>query len=308
LPYLLPLPESGKSFDEIQSDYQEKGEYIETDFGKVFITTTGDANNEAMVLVHSFGGSSNNWVRVIDKLVEQEFFVIAIDLPGFGVSERQDGAVYSHEKYAKVIKQVTDALNIEKAVFVGHSMGVNVLLWVYKIYPEIVDSFVFVDGNNVAMQSSSTLVNNVLVQPYFQRGLRQILLRSLSKDRIRGILESAVYKKETVNEELIERYFVGLSHKGWDQSLISLALSANQNVITKDEVNNIKVPTLILWGKEDAWISLQDGLVFSRLFSEADFVVIPEAGHLVMEEEPELLSLAVRSFFMKQGSKIQEDQ
>ncbi len=92
-----------------------------------------------LVFLHYFGGSSQSWRGVIDAL-ENDFYCLAPDLRGFGKS--QDGASFEIEDYAQDIIDLTDALDVEGYILIGHSMGGKIALEIAARKPEGLRSLV----------------------------------------------------------------------------------------------------------------------------------------------------------------------
>jgi pimeloyl-ACP methyl ester carboxylesterase len=79
---------------------------------------------------------------------------------------------------------------------------------------------------------------------------------------------------------------------------------AQADSVFTDEVqllySRITQPVLILWGKEDAWIPLDRGKLLHEMIPDSLFHIIPDAGHLVIEEQPELLVEKIQSFLLNE--------
>ncbi len=301
LPYLLPLPEQNNlSGEEFVRQYNREGEFLETDNGRIYIKSNGSTADPAIVLVHGFGGSAVIWRTIAPQLAKKGYYVISIDIPPFGLSEKDATKAYSHESLAHTIKQVLDLKSIKKAIFIGHSMGANILLWYYKEYRGMVERLVFVDGNNNTENDILEFKSLLKNQYIFQSG-RQLSQRLISKERIHALLTSATYKDEVVTEEMIQAYSEVYKTKDWDSGLLAFIRDSSRNNIPHDLLKTVTVPTLIIWGKEDSWIPLEEGIQFSRYFALHDLVVFSDIGHLPMEETPELFIITVSNFLKKEN-------
>lgn len=305
-PFIVPLPEqSNLSVEDFVSQNNKRGELLETNTGRIYIETEGSSKDPAIVLVHGLGGSSVTWRKFAPEISKKGYYVISIDLPPFGLSEKDATKALTHEALAQTIKQVLDFKEIQKATFIGHSMGVNILLWYYKQYPEMVDRFVFIDGHNSNgedLQHTRLLLGN---QYFFQLG-RQFLQRALSKERVSSLLRSATYKDEFVTDELLSAYMETYKIKDWDAGFLAFTRDSQGNDIPDNFLKTISVPTLIVWGKEDSWIPLQKGISFSKYFIAGDLVVFPDVGHLPMEEAHALFSLTISNFLEKENSRVEQ--
>jgi len=90
--------------------------------GTLFIDDGGPATGTAVVLVHSFGGSSAHWQAQLEHL-RQSRRAIAFDLRGHGLSDPPSDSNYYVQSLAKDISAVVDSLDLDKFILVGHSMG-----------------------------------------------------------------------------------------------------------------------------------------------------------------------------------------
>src|SRR5687767_8139688 len=129
------------------------GRLLSVDGIRVFVHHQGHAaarvgpRRPPLLLVHGFMVSHFEWRHIIPALVAAGHEVIAIDLPGFGESDRPPVAEYGYDAPAwlRTITGVLDALDVERATFVGHSMGGAMSLYTAANRPERVDRMVLID-------------------------------------------------------------------------------------------------------------------------------------------------------------------
>lgn len=117
--------------------------YADMDGVKIHFKTCGDGD-KSIVFVHGFGCNMKAWDYQVKDL-SKDYNLVFIDLPGYGKSDKPD-TEYNLDFFAKAVKTVTDDLNIEKAIFVGHSLGTPICRQVYFNYPEKVTALCDVDG------------------------------------------------------------------------------------------------------------------------------------------------------------------
>lgn len=98
-------------------------------------TFRGDNRNLAVIFLHGFMGSSEDWREAVAAL-EERFFCVAVDLPGHGASLDLPAEDYSFEAAARAVIQAMDRLGIEHATFVGYSMGGRLALYLALRHPE----------------------------------------------------------------------------------------------------------------------------------------------------------------------------
>ena len=98
-----------------------------------------------MVLIHGFGSNTYTWRRNVDEL-GRRFRVFAIDLKGFGLTEKPKDGQYHLSAYTEHLLAFLDELKLEKPVLVGNSMGGAVALRLALLYPDRVGGIVLVDA------------------------------------------------------------------------------------------------------------------------------------------------------------------
>ena len=133
--YHLPAAE----FDEI--DYVFPTREIQVRNIKVVCIDEGEGP-QALLLIHGLGSNVKGWLRNIPAW-SQDFRVIAVDLPGYGKSDKGHYA-YSLSFYARVLTEMMDKLDLAEATFVGHSMGAQIAMVAAMQYPERVNKLVLI--------------------------------------------------------------------------------------------------------------------------------------------------------------------
>src|SRR5688572_26167661 len=123
-----------------------RGEERFATFGtnKVCYAITGAGSN-TVVLIHGWGGSKESWREQVSSL-DRHYRVLAIDLPGFGKSDKPK-TTYSMAFLADGVNTALQDVRVQKAVLVGFSMGSPVISAFYKKYPAKVAALVAVDGS-----------------------------------------------------------------------------------------------------------------------------------------------------------------
>ncbi|MDQ3880941.1 MAG: alpha/beta fold hydrolase [Chloroflexota bacterium] len=215
-----------------------------------------------VVLIHGLSGSARWWARNVDALAER-CRVYAVDLVGFGASRRRQRFVLAEA--AAVLAAWMDRLGLERASVVGHSMGGFVAAELAADFPERVARLVLVAP---------------AVLPYERRLWHPT----------RGLLRML-------------RHLPG----GFLPLLVADAVragpltvpSAARQLLTADlrpKLARIAAPTLVVCGARDALVPLAATGRLARQLPDAKLVVIPDAGHNTMWEQPEAFNRVVRGF------------
>lgn len=243
-----------------------------------------------LVLLHGFGGSTYSWRKVVPELAG-EFRTIAIDLHGFGWTERpKEADAYKRNGQVRLVKSVLDHLGIDSAVLVGHSYGAAVALSLATAHPERVHAMVLLDA---VSPSWMDVRKSRLTQ---SRTLARLLLPfALSREYIAHSLRGAYFDDSMVNEELVEIYRERMKVEGVLDAFVHLSTPpATPN--PPIELAAIQQPTLFLWGEDDLTIPVDVARPIALTVPNARFLTLPRCGHVPMEEQPEAVIRELRRF------------
>ncbi|MFM9166439.1 MAG: alpha/beta fold hydrolase, partial [Candidatus Limnocylindrus sp.] len=116
LPYLVDVPKGADADPAalLASAAAPGARIITADGVQSVIAEAGDPQDPALLLIHGFGGSTFGYREVMTPLAARGWHVIAIDLPGFGLSEKSWGRDYSHKAHATFALAVLDQLNVDR--------------------------------------------------------------------------------------------------------------------------------------------------------------------------------------------------
>ncbi|HEV7506979.1 MAG TPA: alpha/beta fold hydrolase [Thermoanaerobaculia bacterium] len=246
---------------------------------------------EPVVLLHGFGASSYSWRKVIPAL-SASHRVVAIDLNGFGYTERpRDLASYTREGQAALILGVMDALGIDRAHIAGHSYGGGLSLYLASTHSERFRTLILVDS------SAPTYPDDRRSRIASVRPLANLFLRAfaLRPSTVRRSLKASFFDGSLITPDLVKAYLDRVRIEGAEDAFYGLTVP--RRVPTpKVVLDQIRVPTLAVWGAEDHLISLATGRRSVARIPGSEFVVIENCGHMPMEEKPEELLKALLPF------------
>lgn len=214
-----------------------------------------------VVLVHGLSGSTRWWARNVPALARR-FRVYVVDLAGFGKSR---GQPFVLAEGARALIRWMDALGIERASFVGHSMGGHIVADLAADFPERVERLVLVDAAALPLNGRAWLPSRAWVP-----GLRHLpygFLPTLAADFLRaGAL--------TIAGAFLSLWRADISVK----------------------LGKIAAPTLIVWGEHDLLVPASFGKALSEAIRGARLVVIPNTSHNPMWERAEPFNALVAEF------------
>ena len=299
LPYLIPLgqPRAQISPDQIVSEH---GRFLDIGGVSIYVEEQNPESTQAMiVLVHGFGGSTFSWRHNAPFFAGQGYRVISLDMKGFALSHEDFASDYSHPAQARLLAEVLAGLGVDQAYLVGHSMGTSVMLHFAYLYPEEVLGLISVDGA-VNVDEGAIYPSALLNFPPFRRIGEVFLTRYGTEERVGRILRSAYYRQDIVTAEVVDGYHNRLVSGQWAQSLLAMTRDMSENTITFAP-EDFQFPTLILWGQNDTWVKRTDIDRWRDEIPSAEFHVIPETGHMLMEEDAELFNNMVLTFLQSHG-------
>jgi len=268
---------------------------IEIDGQAVHVEQSGAG--EPVVLLHGFGESTYSWRLVAPELATR-YRVIAVDLNGFGYTERRrDPAAYTIDGQMRLVLGVLDRLGVERAHFVGHSYGGGLTLWIAAHHPERVRSMALVD---------STLPRYSATRRSRAANLRAITYVYLRTVAMRpGYVQKSLrasYGDDTLaTPEVARAYLDRLRIEGIDDAYYGL-MAKNGVPSPEVDLGAIGAPALVIWGREDELTSVANGERFAAELPEARLAVIPDCGPSPMEERPRELLAALLPFLGAQSA------
>lgn len=251
-----------------------------------------------LLLIHGFGGSTFSW-REVQPALAADFDVVALDLSGFGYTERpKSDASYTVQAQAGLVLRLLDALGVSEADVAGHSYGAGLALHLAQTHPDRVRTLILVDGG-----PNEGAPANVATIPAFLRPLFACLLERffLTRDAIRGFLVGYVHRDEIVTDAVVDGYLARLRVEGLADTLNGLSESMNHRLPAID-LAVIGQPTLVIWGTHDGVFPISAGRRLAERIPDAAFVEFENSGHLPMEEEPERFVEVVRDFLVANGA------
>ncbi len=243
---------------------------------RVHFADRGPQGAKTVVLLHGFAASMDTWKDVMAALEKRGFRVIALDLKGFGWTDRPDGD-YSPQAQAKLVYELLDQRGVTTASFVAHSWGASVALAAAIAHPERVERLALYDAW-VYEEQLPTFFHWARAD-----GVGETMFALWYKERPDDKMAQAFYDPKLVTEKLVEDVEAALDRPG----AVAAALAAVRGqcyVELQSKYRTIKKPTMLLWGREDMVTTLRFGERLSKELSDAKLVVYPQCGHFPMIE------------------------
>lgn len=265
---------------------------------------------QPLVLVHGFGASIGHWRKNIPVLADAGYQVFAIDLLGFGGSDKP-ALDYTVELWVELLRDFW-AANIQRpAVFVGNSIGGLLCMMVLAQHPEIAAGGILLNpagGLNhrpeelnpplrFVMGTFSKLVGSKQFGGWMFNQVRQ-------KHRIRNSLRQVYRNPDAITDELVDLLHEPSCHPGAQQVFASV-LMAPPGPKPTELLPQIQVPLLVIWGEADPWTPIAGSKIYQSLVESqpVEFVSIPNTGHCPHDERPEVVNDLIIQWLDRQLGK-----
>lgn len=246
-----------------------------------------------LVLLHASSDNSQVWFRQLPAFTER-YRVLAVDLRGFGQSEAPEG-VYSTEIYARDVVGLLEALEIERAYFLGHSMGGSVARWAMALWSGRVDALVLANA-----------ANNRTSQPTWHQAMAALA------DEVERQGMSAI-----TGQRMLRLFAPGFAHRDPDAvaRYAAMRLSNDPHGYARTlrngrgqspapPLSGIACPVLLVTGDRDPLSSLEEAHQMAAQLRDGRLVVLDNCGHVSPLERPQEFNGAVLDFLAEVEARV----
>jgi len=254
----------------LTSQLSEFGKTREVNGVEVYYRESGNVNNPTLFFIHGFLGSSYDWIEMI-RYYDDNYHVIAIDLPGFGASEKSLNYNYSRENQADTVVELIKSLQLEDVTLVGHSMGGMISLMSAYKEPNLIKELILI--GSAGLESGGEpgalplFVYDYVVNNYYIQ--RTLFNTAYSPSEVEaGLVTDQMFK---------EMYYY--TSKIPAEIFAKFSLDADGGILT-DKFESILQPTFLLWGSDDGFVSVENGYIMDNRLPNSTLAVIDKAGHL----------------------------
>ncbi len=260
-----------------------------------YVDSAPSSRTDPIVLVHGLQDEADTWRHVFLPLARQRR-VLALDLPGFGRSDKR-ARRYSLDFFASMVLRWLDALDIQRASFIGNSMGAMVSEQIALTQPGRVRDLTLVDGT-LAIARQPAGPRGALLRRLFAGWLDRRYFAKLRQspqaayDTLRNYYGDLDALPQNDRDFLFQR----VNERVWDEGQRLAALSVQMNFVPffvrnmsaiKRGVPQLAMPTTVIWGSQDSVFPLENGPARASMQGGARYVEIVGAGHLPHQERPE---------------------
>jgi len=255
-------------------------------------TVVGDG--QPLVLVHGFGAAIGHWRNNIPAWAAAGYRVYALDLLGFGQSEKPD-LDYTIELWAQMLQEFWHSHIQVPAVWIGNSIGGLISLTVAAQAPEMAQGLVLLNcagGLNHRPEELRWPLNWMVAgftKLVATPGLGTFLFNQMRQPhRIKNTLKQVYGNPEAITEELVEILYRP-SCDPQAQRVFTRILAAPPGPRIADLLPQVKAPLLVIWGETDPWTPVKGGKIFQAWGEHhpVKFITLPKTGHCPHDERPD---------------------
>lgn len=247
-----------------------------------------EGEGPVIVLIHGTGASLHTWEDWTKDLIE-DYRVIRLDLPAYGLTGQDPQKRYSSKDYVDLLDAFLAELNVDQFHLAGNSLG-GLISWLYASYhPEKLNKLILLDPSGFPFKNTPMVIK-LAKTPVLNNFVRYVTPRSFIEKNIKEVY----YDHSLIKASTIDRYYDLTLFEGNRDAFIDRAYIEREDY--RDRLTLIKSPTLILWGENDAWIPVSDAPKFKASIENAQVVIMPKTGHVPMEERPKESLAIVKAF------------
>ncbi|GIM29044.1 alpha/beta hydrolase [Clostridium polyendosporum] len=234
---------------------------------------TGNELLPPLLLIHGYQTSSEIFSEILPSLSEK-YRVIAIDLIGFGLSDKSPNLDYSDENIANLCNKFMKRLGYDKYYVLGHSAGGEVALSISTLFPEKVQKLVLVD---IVEFSCKQYLG---IPPSFFANISPLLLKEASVNYLGQLIfySQCFFNKDYIDFDFFEKNLY------YNRKISKETLSAISKIycseMGKEHAINVKSKTLILWGVNDKIATLDNGYKLNDQIKDSSLVIFQNCGHI----------------------------
>jgi pimeloyl-ACP methyl ester carboxylesterase len=266
--------------EELKKKYaNSNSKFLEFDGMQVHYRVEGEG--KPIVLIHGTGASLQTWDGWTDSLVKNNYKVIRIDMPAFGLTGPNKTNDYSSKMYVDFFDRFLHQIGIDTFAMAGNSLG-GEIAWKYAVaHPEKVTKLILVDP--AGFYSTEKGNGAIIFKLAKIKWLASIMSKIDTKMIVDKTVKDVYFDDTKITDKQIQLYYDMSMREGNRESFSQRVQQVDKEPIL--DVTAIKTPTLIQWGKQDILIDISLADHFTKIKS-SKFIVYDNCGHSPQEEIP----------------------
>jgi len=250
-----------------------RGKFIDLDGRSTHYIEKGEG--EVIILLHGFFYDSYLWDSNIEVLAKH-FKVYAVDLWGFGYSTREP-LDYGYQLYSDQVLMFMNALDIQQASLMGQSMGAGTAIWFCVQHRQRVNKLILVDAAGMphGLPLTGKFFNLPKVGEFFL-GLNTNLIRR------KNLADVFIHNKKLITDNYFENVTRFQKIKDTKERMLTILRKEFFHTLSDQlqQLSQLDVPILIVWGREDKAIPWQKGEEMHKILKGSHFEILDNAGHV----------------------------
>ena len=274
--------------------------------GRVFYKTSGSENSGSpLVFIHGIGAGSSSfmWRKNFDELAKH-FRVYAVDLLGFGFSDKPSAAPYSADLYVELISDFIREVSGYPSNVIASSLGAAYAIRVADEQSGLIDAMVLNGPTGSEMLNRrpgmagaafyGLLQSPVLGTSFYNVMASERSIREYARDHL-------FYDQHRVTDRLVTNLYA-TSHQPGAQHAIAAFLSGYLNTDTRSPFSRLTQRTVLVWGKQDTTTPLEKGFSLVQLNPRAALEVFEYCRMMPEQEHPEKFNALVQDTFFARSA------
>lgn len=257
-----------------------------------------------LVFIHGLIGRWTHWVEQLIPF-SAHHRVIAFDLPGFGHSPSPTAEHISVPYYARLVAKLLQAIEVDAAAVIGHSMGGFTAVELAINFPQLVERQVLVSPAGLSTYNDPRILRLLSQARRLERltssygrmvaAHAQLLARRPRLRLLEPNTKVVTRHPDRLPPQYVEEFVRGLGTPGFIDGV-----EANVSYDYRGRLSEVACPTLIVWGTQDKVVDARDAEVYERLIPNAHKVLFKDTGHMAMIERPAAFNELLERFLDEQ--------
>ncbi len=282
----MPSEPASVGAPELDGDQPTEVNYVE-------LSAADPASRTTVLFIHGLSGSWQNWLENLPHFARTHR-VVALDLPGFGHSPMPPWRI-SIESYGRLVHRFCDALEIGDCAIVGNSMGGFISAEAAVAEPDRFEKLVLVSAAGVSSARLRRRPAETVAR--MATGTAPLLLRLQERGMRRPRLRRATFKGLFHHPELLRReLLLEEFHNGTGRPGFLPAVQGLVGYDILDQLDDVEVATLIVWGRNDRVVPPQDAVDYGRHLRNSRTVIFDDTGHVPQLERPVRFNRILETF------------
>lgn len=232
-----------------------------------------------IIILHGLMGGLSNFDSVTKYFSKNGYRVIIPELPIYSMSLLKTNV----KSFAKYLHDFIEFKELDNVILLGNSLGGHIGLYHTKLYPEKIKALV--------ITGSSGLYESAMGGGYTKRSDYEVIKKK-SQD--------VFYDPKVATKEIVDEVYTTVNDRNKLIKTLAIAKSAIRHNMAKD-LPKMKIPTCIIWGKNDSVTPPEVAEEFNSLLPDSDLYWINKCGHAAMMEHPEEFNKILESWLTKRN-------